>query len=260
MQLLLVAFTAFSLLARAEAPPAAQTSPIQLMELFDVEKQAGEGSIVFEFGAQKETITFGKEAGQYGLAMVFPGSSLPAQYRKDFKNEEIIQIAFGATRSKLKGQVPQFGAATLIASQIPTKPTRYKLVMPSTKANPETNIAFMLFTSPSTSNDRSDEEKLKGTLFAQGGSLTFTPKSEFVMKERPYQRGKMQFKVMLVEVKFDAELATPFNTQKGSLKGSVQLPLYVPYGKAAEEIARQLASSSLSGAPEPASKPRAPKK
>ena len=97
--------------------------------------------------------------------------------------------------------------------------------MPSGQEKPASEMGFLLTTSPTTPNERSDEEKLKTTYFAQTGSLTFSADGASKLLELKNQGKKLQFKLQMMKCEFDAQLVTPFNASPGSLKGTIVFPL-----------------------------------
>ncbi len=244
--------------AKAETPPpppTAEAAPpppnaldnvnLRLLEIFNAEQLPGSGSLDYKVGDKVEKIALSQESGYYALGMIFEGASLPEQYGKDFKKNQIIQIAMGSVRSKLQGQIPQFGAITLITNKIPAGKAKYPLVVPSGRESPLDEMGFLLMTGPTTPNDRSDEEKLKNTYFALSGSLTVTPRGKSRLMEVKSQGKRLNFKMRIMRVVFDAALVTPFNASPATLKGTIDFPVYQASGKEAETLTQRIATESL---------------
>lgn len=226
--------------------PAIAVTTMPLNELFSVEEDPGTGSLVYKQGDKKETIAFGKETGHYGLGMIFKGSSLPEPYSKDLVGNEILQIALGTARAKLQYQVPQFGSATIVMKGKPKDTATYPLMVPNGGAQVK-KLALLLFTSPATPNEQSDEEKLKGTFFAQAGSVTVQPKGAEKIIGVRYQGKNVNFKTQKMVIDFRAKLVTPFNSQDSSLEGKVELPVYRPHGKEAQRLLGKMVGDSFGG-------------
>jgi hypothetical protein len=106
-------------------------------------------------------------------------------------------------------------------------------------------MAFLLFTSPSTPNQQSDEEKLKTTYFARNGKITVTPKGKAIGLDINYQGKMVPFRVQNYLIEIDTPLSTPFSPQEGTLKGTIQIPIYCPDGPAGKEITKSIAAQSF---------------
>lgn len=220
---------------------------LKLNEIFSVEGSPGNGKLVYTQGEKVETIALGEETGHYALGIIFKGTSLPEPYSKDFKDDSILQIALGTMRSKVQFQVPQFGAVTLVSRGPLTTRTVFKLTVPTGSPSIPKSLALLLFTSPFTPNEQNDEEKLKGTYFAQSGTLTVTPKGKPKLIGVRSQGKNVNFKKQTMTVDFKAGLATPFNAQENNLKGTIEFPVYWPSGKQAEKLTQKIATDSLGG-------------
>ena len=51
----------------------------------------------------------------------------------------------------------------------------------------------------------------------------------------------------MMRMEYVAEYSTPFNSDKNSLKGTVEFPFYWPNGKEAELLSSRIAMDSLAG-------------
>lgn len=234
----------------------AETQSKQLVEMFSVETEPGEGTLTFGSKPEDtEKIQFGMISGHYGLGMVFPGKTLPPPYNKDFKGLQVIQMALGTLKGKLEGKVPQFGALTLIAKTVPTGITTFNFIVPTEKKKHGTNTALLLFTSPNSPADQRDEEKLQKTFFGREGSVRLTPMGTPVVVIIKGDSGKANFKKQLMKVEFQGKLRTPFTDSDRALNGTLQLPVYWPSGKDAEDLARKMSAQSLNPAGSPGAPP-----
>lgn len=222
-------------------------TPVKVGELFSNEKNPGLGKLVYTSGEKTETIEFGGDSGHFGMGLVFTNKVLPESVIKDLKGDEIVQIVMGTQRGKIKLQVPQFSSATLISRGISSTHNSYKLTVPSGSGEQDPAIALLLFTSPQTASEQSDEDKLKSTFFAQSGRLTVVPKGRRELLSVRYQGKNINFNVQTLSVTVDAHLVTPFNSLENTLKGEIEFPVYSPKGKAAEDMLRKIAADSLGG-------------
>jgi hypothetical protein len=239
-------------------------APLQLVEIFSVEQNPGQGLLNYVRGTALEKIDFGAAPGRFGVGMIFRGEYLPDQLGPEFKRKNVIQIALGTLRSRLQGQTPQFGAITVISDTMPDARTRYVLRLPSGQTTrPETG-ALMLFTSPSSPVEQSDEEKLKSTYFAQAGTLVLAPEGKPKFIDVHAQGKRLTFRMQLVSMEIDTKLVTPFNAQEASLNGTVEFPIYWSEDRSGDLLAKQIASESfgiagsISVLDEPADSPRRP--
>ncbi len=227
-------------------------TPVKLNEVFSVEKTPGSGKLTYTQGEKTETIELGGESGHYAMGLVFRSDLLPESVAKDFQAEDIIQVAIGTQRGKVQFQVPQFAAVTLLTKGGYNKKTVYKLSVPNGTPNTEPAIGLLLFTSPQTPTEQSDEEKLKRTYFAQSGKFVATPKGKPELLSVRYQGKTLNFRKFTYSARIEAQLVTPFNSQENSLKGDIEFPVYTAKGKAAEGLIRKIAGESLGGlAPAP---------
>jgi hypothetical protein len=228
----------------------------QLVDMFSVESEPGEGTL--EFGTKKEDmekISLGAVSGHYGLAVIFPGKMLPPPYNKDFKNQHVIQLAIGTLKSKLENRVPQFGAGTFIAKRVPTAVTTFNFIVPSEKKKHGANTALLLFTSPNSPADQKDEEKLQKTFFGKEGSIRITPIGTVKSISVKGENASVTFRKQLMKLEFQGALKTPFSDSEKSLTGTIQLPFFWPQNKEAEKLTRRLAAQSMNPPGVPSSPP-----
>lgn len=246
-------------LALPSLPPSEPEKPFEISELFSIEENPGTGSLFIEQGAEREEIKLGAETGHYGIGLVFDSLALPQPHRHEFGRQLIMQVAFGTSQTKLQGRIPQFGVATLFTARIPTRKTTYFFRVKVPGKGTDREGAMLLFSSPSSKQSQSDEERLRGTFFAPQGILKVTPSSQSRVASTNTRGKRMSFKARLMELEFDALLGTPFNTQiEPRLRGTVKVPVYWPANAAALEMVTSLAARSLDeGTNDPSSK-RAP--
>jgi len=220
-------------------------SDFKLIEVFSVDKNPGKGKLTYAKGNTLERIDLGKSDGHYAIGFVFRSSQMPEPYRSDFKNNDVLQIALGTLKSHLQTQVPQFATATLITDEPLKKRTTFRLMLPSGKEKNLKNTALFLFTSPKTPNEQTDEDKLKSTFFAPTGTVVVTPQGKFAMVRIRSQGRKYNFAVQVMRMEFSATLSTPFNPQENTLRGSIEVPIYAPYGKGAKLLTEKIAQDVL---------------
>lgn len=237
-----------------EAPPAVPKTTgtdkvnVKLTELFGTEETPGSGTIGYSVGAQLQQIALGKETGVYALGLVFDGLELPAQMRKTKVKPTIIQMAIGFNRGKIGSQVPQFAALTILGTENPKVKKTYPLVVPNPADKNRNEMAFLLFTPPTTPAERSDEEKLKTTFFANKGMISLSPQGEVQSLEAKRNGERLKFSVRFIDAEIDGLLATPFHTEPGKIQARFKFPLYWPANDAAKKLVRRMAQDSLDGA------------
>ncbi|MCB0416943.1 MAG: hypothetical protein H6617_07550 [Bdellovibrionaceae bacterium] len=219
---------------------------IEITSLFSPEENPGSGTLIFTQGERGEEIKLGLESGYYAYGLVFRSDLLPQPHRHNFGNKLIIQVSFGTVRSKLVGRIPQFGALTLFAQGIPEIPRTFVLRTQPKSGSVVKTGAVMLLSSPSSMQEQSDEEKLRGSYFAKGGKLIVTPMGALKVLSTGSGKEKLKFNAQAFEFQFEASMMTPFNNQvKGGLDGKINIPLYWPANKAARELLTDLAVQSL---------------
>ncbi len=234
-------------LSQAQANAVAPVAPtsLPLVEIFSSLKNPGRGTLEFVRGEEKETITFGTENGHYLMGMVFENQILPKTLQVDFKKRDLVQLAFGNFLGGSDARVGQFGAATLVVQQNTQAERLLPLRPPSNGEAAPLESAFLLFTSPSSNAQLSEEEKLKSTYFGKEGYFTLRatapPKKISVLLDSQ----KVPFKMQAMRLEIQGKLGTPFNSGETGLTGSVEFPLYWPDGKEGRRLAKQLAESSF---------------
>jgi hypothetical protein len=228
----------------AERAAIADALALPLLDLFNVEQAPGQGALRLEVGDRKEECALGMASGYYGLGIVFSGKRLPPPAAQDLETHQLLQISFGSMRNRLQGQVPQFAAVTVALEALPNGKVTVGIEEPKAreKAGPS---AYVLVTAPSTPNDRSDEEKLKGFFFGQGGKVTLTAQGGERVVDGKANGKRYSFRVRFYEVGLDAAIGTPFNAVTGRLGGSVIVPIYRPNGRPAQALLERIAAESF---------------
>ena len=217
----------------------------RIAEAFSVTRNPGNGTLSFSRGKSKETVSFGAESGHYGLGMIFKANALPPSFQGEFKDQTILQLAFGTLKAKEAGKIAQFGAVTVVAHSIPTGRTSFPFAIPTGKESPTKDLALLLFSSPLTAREQTDEEKLKSTLFAQTGQLSVVPKGKPSLLEINVRGNKLSYRRQEMVFAIEAGLVTPFNPDEGKLSGAVDLPVYWPEGSDAEAFAAEIAAQGM---------------
>ncbi len=229
-------------------PNATDKVNVKLTELFGTEETPGSGSIGYSVGPQLQKIALGKESGVYALGLVFENIDLPAQLKKNKLKQAVIQLAIGVNRSKLAGQVPQFAAMTILSNDTPQLRKVYPLVVPNPGDKNRKEMAFLLFTPPTTPAERTDEDKLKTTFFANGGKIALTPYGGTQSLDAKRNGDRLKFNVRFYEAEIDGDLVTPFHTEPGKIQAKFKFPLYWPANEAARRLVQRMAQDSLDGA------------
>ena len=236
----LALFATFLLLSQANGD-----SPAKLMDSFSPEKNPGSGVMTYLQNGKAEKIPLGPEKGLYALGMRFSGNMLPAPYSQSFKDHEVLQVIMGTLRNQIQFQVPQFGSATLVFKTGAAMPVLFSFEKTPKVSSKPAPLAFLLFTSPATLNNQSDEAKLKGTYFSQSGTAKLQEKGKSQILETSFQGKRVAFMRQTMKLELNTSLSTPFNAQENSLKGDIEFPVYTPYGPAAEAIAKKMARDSF---------------
>ena len=217
-----------------------------VMEAFAPHTNPGRGVVRLTANESTEKVVLGLGTGHYGMGLVFESSRLPRRYRKEFKGRDIIQISFGTMTNRLEGRISQFGLASIITEGFSRKKRSYKLRMPRSPREEVRNMALMLFSSPQSPAGWSDEDRLKGTYFAEKGTLFLTPHGK-IHKVKVKEKGKtLRFKWQGMVVKWDSKLTTPFNPTASKISGIVEIPIYWAANDNAREFLDTYAIQSLS--------------
>jgi len=227
------------------AVPTIAPPPLPLVDIFSADKNPGRGTFELTRGGATEKIVIGPEAGHYVMGMVFSNDVLPDAVALDFKNNEVIQLAFGTLATAAGQKVGQFGASTLMVARgthlLRLVPLR--IPGPSQPSLPESG--FLLFNSAEMASQQADDEKLKGTFFAKAGSISLSPATKMRSIQVTSQGRKVPFRMQGMRMELLATLITPFNNEEAQLRGTVEFPLYWPDGPSGKRVAKQLADASF---------------
>jgi len=226
--------------------------PLKNSGFFSIEDLPGEGKIEFKIGEQTEVVELGKDKTQYGMGIVFSQKNLPESFNRGLGKLQLIQIALGNRGKQPGDSVTQFGAFMLRTDRIPTN-TMIKLpLLDSGKADREpVPGGFIIFNSSQFKMGIEDQEKLKTTFFSERGEITLVPSGtaeSLMIRKEGYK--KLPFKRQMMDLIVEAQLGTPFSSEKGTLKGTVKFPLYWPSGEDADSFVSKLAQESLERHPE----------
>jgi hypothetical protein len=228
----------------AERAAVADALALPLLDLFNVEQAPGQGALRLEVGDRKEEFALGTASGYYGLGIVFSGKRLPPPAAQDLETHQLVQISFGSMRNRLQGQVPQFAAVAVALEELPNGKVTVNIEERKAREKPGPS-AYLLVTAPSTPNDRSDEEKLKGFFFGQWGKVTLTAQGGERVVDGKANGKRYSFRVRFYEVGLDVAIGTPFNAVTGRLGGSVIVPIYRPNGRPAQALLERIAAKSF---------------
>lgn len=249
-----------SLVRAGSVPPLlgseeANKSPVPVVNIFSPEQRPGSGTLTLTSGTIVEKIELGSKTGLYGTGLIMHSSDLPAAFREEFPSTHLIQLAFGRLSSQLGKQVPQFGTLTLVTKKIPTTTKVFQVANPKNRPKSPEGMALVLMGSPAALRDRLDVEKLGTTFIGQSGTIRLIPqgKPEEVLVQG--EKESYSFRSQGMKLELDCTLGTPFNPQKTLLKGKVDIAIFWPFGKRAEQFVARISSnavSSMSSAPPPA--------
>lgn len=231
--------------------------------LVTLDTESGSGALTYAIGETKENVTFGPKSGRFLMAFAVDGKLLPTGFKKDFAGKWVIQLALGNLKGSNPNDLAQFGAASLIVLQLPTEKTTVNIRIPDAREKKLKNTGYLLFSSPSTPADRSNEEKLKGTYFGSLGTAVLVPIGDKRKVAMQIEGKPVLFYEQKMKADINTEMTTPFNSVPSHLGGSVEFPVYWPASKAAETFAKNVVSSSFAapGAePAPEEKPAVPVK
>jgi hypothetical protein len=212
---------------------------------FVSEKNAGKGTLLFHRDNNTEHVDFGlngDHVDHYGFGIVFKTGLFPEA--SEFKGKYILQIALGNLHPRETHLLAQFGSIALLCKEFPSTLKLYPVVMNSVKTDFEEK-ALMLFGSPKTPADTSDEDRLRGTLFGFGGTVSINPVGKAADVELKGQGENVKFKMQVYHVELKTILQTPFKPGEGQLSGTMDIPIFWPHGAAAEKYAAKMASKSL---------------
>jgi hypothetical protein len=224
--------------------PKAASRP-RFIEAFSPEQNPGKGTLSYKTGDKVRSIQLGGQSGFYGVGMIFHGTQLPDNFKQELKDRYIVQVALGNLTAKDKNLIPEFAAVTLILKKLPTEKKTVKTVMPTGKETKIDEGALILFSNPETPTDRADEEKLRGTYFANSGVLTLTPVGKPEVVDIRADNGHYKFKTQAMRMEFNSLLVTPFNVQPADMRGTLEIPIFWPHDKRSELFAKHIAEESL---------------
>lgn len=229
----------------------------ELVDIFSTDNP-GSGTLVYKQGAKTELVQLGNTTGTYALGIIFKSTDLPEGFQTEFKNTHIIQLVFGTFSSKLQTQVPQFGAISLVSRDIPTETQTFKTVIRGKDSNAVENLGFILFSSPNTPLELSEEDRLKSNFFSRQGYITLLPLLHLRDIAVPGGTSTLNFKSRSVQLEINSQLSSPFSQDAADLQGKIEVPLYWADGKESESFVKKIASHMLSGIAAPPSRPPSP--
>jgi hypothetical protein len=225
----------------------------RFIEVFSPNQNPGKGTLSYKTSEKVQSVQLGGQSGYYGVGMIFHGSQLPDNFRQELKDRFIVQIALGNLGAKEKKVVSEFSALTLLLKKLPTEKKKLKTVLPTGKDAKIDEGALILFSNPDSPVDQADEEKLRGTFFANSGVLTVTPLGKPEVVDIQADNGHYKFKTQTMRIELNSLLVTPFNIQPADLRGNLEIPIFWPHDKRSESFAKHIAEESL-GTPTPGPK------
>jgi len=230
----------------AEVPLPGQSSPF-----ISIETLENSGQLEFKVGEKTETFEFGKGKPHYAMGLVFSRKNLPTSFAKSIGQNQMIQIALGNRNTSAPDLITQFGSLTLKIEELPSDNALKLPFQDTSKADKDQGqSAFLILNSSQMTFSQEDQEKLKSTYFSESGEISVTSTKAVEKISLPNTGKKLSFKRKNISFNIDAKLATPFSGEKGSLKGTVQIPVFSPQGAEADAFVAELAETSLDKNPE----------
>jgi hypothetical protein len=225
--------------------------PGQSSSFISIETLENSGQLEFKVGEKTEIFEFGKGKPHYAMGLVFSRKNLPSSFAKSIGQNQIVQIALGNRSTSAPDLITQFGSLTLKIEELPSSDVLKIAFQDTSKAEKDQGqSAFLILNSSQMTFSQEDQEKLKSTHFSETGEVTVTPSKTVEKVSLPNGTKKLSFKRKNLSLNIDAKLGTPFSGEKGSLKGTVQIPVFWPQGTEADAFVAELAESSLDKNPE----------
>lgn len=225
--------------------------PGQSGNFFSIEDLDNSGQLEFKMGDKVETLEFGKGKAHYGMGLVFSRKNLPRSFVKTIGKNEILQIAFGNRNTASPDLITQFGSLSLKLEELPSQAMLKLSFQDTSKADKDQGpSAFLILNSPQMTFSQEDQEKLKTTVFSESGEISLTPKDAIEKISISNAGKRLSFRRRSISLDIDAKVGTPFSGSKGSLKGTLQIPVFWPHGTEADAFVAELAETSLDKNPE----------
>lgn len=216
-----------------------------------IEELDNSGELEFKMGEKTEKLEFGKGKAHYGMGLVFSRDNLPASFLKTIGKNQIIQIALGNRNGSVPDLITQFGALTLKVEEVPSSTVLRIPFQDTSKADKDPGqSAFLILNSSQMTFALEDQEKLKSTTFSESGEIQLTPSEKVEKISIPNAGKRFSFKQRMLKLNIDSKVGTPFSGEKGTLKGSIQIPIFWPQGTEANAFVAELAEASLEKNPE----------
>jgi hypothetical protein len=230
------------------------SKPKRLEALLAPDVFLGSGEFKVRSGAKITNYAVGKSGGLQGMAFVLHGKLLKEAEFSELKEKLITQVTLGQW-SKSEEEAPIFhplSQMSFIADNLPTK-TEIFTLEPITQAKKlKPHQALLLWNNSGNFKERTDEEKLKTSFFGEKGSVLLSLKGEPQLVEVKSQDKGIALKTQMLRMEFvGAVIGSPFNTDKMTLNGTIEIPAYWPSEKESEKWARQIASDNFFTAPVP---------
>jgi len=225
--------------------------PGQSAKFPSIDNIENSGQLQLKVGDKTETFEFEKDKPHYAMGLVFSRKNLPSSFAKTIEKNQIIQIALGNRNASAPDLITQFGALTLKIEQVPSSSPVKLTFQDTSKADKDLGqSAFLILNSSQMTFSQEDQEKLKSTQFSESGEILITPANTVEKISLPNAGKKLSFKRRNLTLAIDAKLGTPLSGEKGTLKGTVQIPVFWPNGDEAEAFVAELAETSLDKNPE----------
>lgn len=227
------------LLAAAPAPKLSN----MLNELFGIKHNPSIGEFTFTHGSSTEKVTFNSAGGLYAIGFALPSELMPEPYRHQFKGTQAIHVLFG--NASPVSTVSQFGSLLFFVDSL-GKSAKLKVRSHGSAEQTRTpNAFFAQFRSPTTPATTTDEDRLKGTFFASQGGAKLSPKGIALNVVAAFTDRRLRFSKRRIELEIDSKMATPFNPEAASLKGSLAFTVFSPGGDDTRAVLKELLHETL---------------
>lgn len=223
-------------------PPPQLANDLDEKSILTFLEEPGKGYLEMK-GEKKERVEFGPKAGIYGFGLAMESKYFPDPIPKEVGKGWVIQFFLG--QRSAQPVISQFASLSLVLPSLPLD----EVGLPFGKLGSNRSGAFLLYRSPQSGNALTDEGRLQSQLFANSGTLQVRPILRELASLKQQGAGKLTFERRLFDLNLDASLFTPFSKETASLKGRLELVVYLPKGKAAQQFVANFAKKSFASHP-----------
>jgi len=106
--------------------------------------------------------------------------------------------------------------------------------------------ALLVFQSPETPQNQSEEDRLKTTYFSSDGSVNFASKGKITTIDTTLEGRKIPLRLQNLEINLQTKLLTPFTPKETALKGRFEVAMYWATEGQGQGFIRKLLEDSFS--------------